>query len=94
MAESSNVDRVRVLWVDAQSTDLLRFCQSNMRPGVTRVGRFVDAVAVRGISADIPFAHAGVNHVRVGVGYRDCSHRTEFQLTISDETSDSRRLPS
>ena len=73
VAESCDIGDVRILRVDAQGADLLRVCQADMRPGVTGVGRFVDTVAVGGVPADIPFAHAGVNDVWIGVGYGDCS---------------------
>src|ERR1700723_1450049 len=55
-----------------------------MRPRVTCISRFVDAVAVRSISAYISLAHTRVNDVRIGVGYRNGSHRTQFQLIIGD----------
>jgi hypothetical protein len=55
-----------------------------MRPCVTRISRFVDTVTVRSISAYISVAHTRVNDVRIGVGYRNGSHRTQCQLIISD----------
>src|SRR5271170_115153 len=57
-----------------------------MCPRVTRIGRFVDTVAVRSISAYICLAPTGGNDVRIGVGYRNGSHRTQFQLIIGNRS--------
>ena len=84
MAQRCHVDQVRVLRVDADHADLLRVLQTDVRPGLACVQRLVNAVAVRGIAADRALACAHINHVVVGVRYRNRSDGTEVDVPVGD----------
>ena len=84
VAERGDVDDVGILRMDADAADLLGVGESDVFPGAAGVGRFVDTVAVRGIAADAAFAHAGVDHVGIGIGYGDCADRAGLELAVGD----------
>jgi len=58
-------DAIRIFWIDSQLRDLLTVAQSEMRPRLACVSRFINAVADRKIRPMQSFAAADVNHVRV-----------------------------
>ncbi len=66
VAESSDVDEIRVGGVDADLADVAGALQPEVAPGAAGVGGAVDAVAVGDVAADGRFAHRGVDDVRIG----------------------------
>ena len=75
MPENGGVDHVRILRMDADARNMAPLFEPNVRPGLTRVGGFPHAVAVRHVAADGFFAGADVDHVRVGVADGDGADR-------------------
>src|ERR1051325_5081723 len=63
--ERRDVDDIRVARVNAHAPYLPRVFEAHALPGLARVGRFVDAVAVRDIAANRRLAHADIDDVRV-----------------------------
>ena len=68
--------------MDAQAPDIARVCKPQMRPGLTPVGRLVDAIAVRDIAADGRLAHADIDDIGIGIGHRHSTHRRGLKKTI------------
>ena len=66
MAEDGDEQPVRIAWIDDDLRDLLAVAQAEMRPRLSGVGGFVDAVARREIGTLQPFAAAHVDDVRIG----------------------------
>ena len=56
--------------VDDDLRNVCRVGEADVRPGLSRVGRLVDAVPGREVAADARFAGADIDHARVGVGDR------------------------
>ena len=65
MAECGDEEAVRILRIDGNLGDLLGVAKAEVRPGLARVGRLVDAVADREVGARQAFAAADVDDVRV-----------------------------
>src|SRR5439155_67365 len=63
----SDENAVGIFRVDENRGDLLGVPQTEMRPGFSRVGGFVNAIAGREIGALQSLAAANVNDVRIGV---------------------------
>src|SRR5882724_4117650 len=63
-------DFIGIAWIDGQLRNLLTIAQAKMRPGLARVGGFVNAIADREIRPMQPLTTADINHVRVRRGYR------------------------
>ncbi len=84
MAHGRDVDDVGILGVHANRADLERVIQTKVLPGFARVVRFINAVAMRGIAADIGLTHADVDNV--GVGFRDAdgADGSGFELAVRD----------
>src|SRR5882724_349464 len=80
-------DFIGIAWIDGQLRNLLTIAQAKMRPGLARVGGFVNAIADREIRPMQPLTTADINHVRVRRGYRYRADRAGG-LVIKD------RLPS
>ncbi len=45
MASDRNKDAVRIFWIDSQLRNLLTITQSEMRPSLAGVSRFINAIA-------------------------------------------------
>src|SRR5579875_847175 len=84
VAQCRYVDQVGIVRMDAYLGDVTRVRQAEVRPGLTCVGRFIDAVAMRDVAANGCLAHANVDDVRVrgGDGYR--ANRGAFEKAIGD----------
>ncbi len=65
MPLSRDKEAIGIFGIDDDGCNLLRVAQSEMLPGTTRVGRFVDAVAYGEIGAAQAFAAADVDRVRI-----------------------------
>src|SRR5262249_52670671 len=74
MTERCRVDQIGIFGVNTNPPDDTRIFKTRPLPGLARVRRFVDAVAVREIAADAGFTHSDVNGIRIGFGNRDRSH--------------------
>ena len=61
--------------INRELRDLLSIAQTEMRPGFSRVDRFVDTVTERKIGAMQTFAAADVDHVRIGNGNSERADR-------------------
>jgi len=70
MTSDSNEESIRISRIDRELRHLLSIAQSQMRPGFSRVRRFVNAITDRKIRPMQPFAAADVNNLRIG--NRDC----------------------
>ena len=66
---------VGVVRINDDRADVPRIRQAYIRPRLSRIERFVYAVAVGNIAADASFARARINYVRVGFGNGDASNR-------------------
>ena len=83
MAEHGDEETVRILRVDDDLRNLLAVAKTEVRPGLARVGRFVDAVAGRQIRPLQPFPAADVNDVRIRRGHRQRADRSR-RLIVED----------
>ena len=84
VAEGGHPDDVRVVGVDADLADLAGLAQAGVAPGAAGVGAAVDAVAVGDVGADGRLAGAGVDHVGVGRGDGQRSHRGGGEEAVGD----------
>ena len=75
VAQCRHVDEVGVVRMHADAADVPRVAEPQVTPGLAAVGRPVDAVAVRQVAPDGGLARTDVQHIRVGVGYREGAHR-------------------
>ena len=64
-------DSIRVARIDGDLRNLLPIAQAKMRPRLSRVRRFVDAVADRKVGTLQAFAAADVNDIRIRRRHRD-----------------------
>jgi len=60
MAERGDENDVRIRGIDADPSDGLRIGESNVLPGLARVGRLVHAIALHDVAAKFRLAHADV----------------------------------
>lgn len=88
MAESADVDDLRISRVNYDSTDLAGILQAYVRPRRAAVGRFVNAVAGRQVGSNVGFAGAGIDRLRVGWCKRDGPDRANG-LVVKDWPPDS-----
>ena len=58
VAESRNIDAIRIGGIDDDAADLARVFETDVGPGFARVGGFEDADAVRMLAADVRLAGA------------------------------------
>jgi hypothetical protein len=65
MTDYGNKDAVWIFWIDGQLRDLLTVAQSEMRPRLSGVSRFINAVADRKVRPMQSFTAANVNDVRI-----------------------------
>src|SRR5579859_2779239 len=63
MPERRDVNDVWVRGMNNDVADVARVFEADVRPSLSSVSRFVDAVAERNIAADARLARAGINHV-------------------------------
>ena len=75
VSERGNVDDVRILWTDADASDLPGVSESDVLPRFACVSGFEDTVAVRDIPANGRFTGADVDDVGVGLAYGDRADR-------------------
>ena len=71
VAQSGNVEEIGVGRVHADAGDVAGVAKTEVGPGLAAVDGAVDAVAVADVAADLGLAHAGVDHVGVGLGGGD-----------------------
>src|ERR1035438_2719227 len=82
MAESSDVDDVGIPGMHADRADVKSILQADVLPGFARVTGFINAVAMRGITADIRLTHADIDDVRIRFRDSDGAHRSGFELSV------------
>jgi hypothetical protein len=70
--------------MDADFRDGVGVGEADVRPGLARVGRLVDAVAGHDVAANARFAHADVNDVGIRFGDSDGADRRALQLSVGD----------
>jgi hypothetical protein len=75
MAKRCNVYHVRITGVNPDPGYVTGVFQAQMLPGLAGVGSLVDTVSVGDVSSYASLTHAGVDHVVVRLGHRDCSYR-------------------
>jgi len=76
MPFSGNEYAVGISWINEDRCDLLRVAKTEMRPGFSGVGGFVDAIACCEIGALQSFAAARVDNVRIGRSNGEVRRRT------------------
>ena len=74
MPQGRYVDNVRVVRMDANTRDVARVLQPEVRPGLAAIGGFVYTIAVRHIEANAGFTHTGIDDIGVGVGDSQSAH--------------------
>ena len=84
VAQGCHVDQIGVLRVDADFADVAGFFEADVAPARTAVGRFVDAVAIGDIEADIGLAGAGVKNVGVGLGQSQSTDGGGGEVAVRD----------
>src|SRR6266576_6644373 len=75
MSEHGGNELVGITRMDDEGRDLLAIAQAKMRPGLARVGRFVDAVAHRQVGTMQALAAGYVDDVGIGGSDGDGSNR-------------------
>src|SRR5579875_429142 len=66
MSQRRNIDDIRIFGMNQNFPDRARVAQSDVFPGLSRVDRLVDAVALCDIAAQGRLAGAHVNHIGIG----------------------------
>ena len=62
---------------------MLGHVQTDLFPGLAGIGRFINTVAVMcHHTPDRMLAHPDINHIRIALGYRDRSDRSELEVLI------------
>ena len=84
MSEGGDVDDVGVLGVDPDAADVLGVRETEVLPALAAVRGFVDAVSGREIPAQTALSHSDVDHVRLGRGHGDRSHRARFEEAVGE----------
>ena len=96
VAHRGDEHAVGVARVDDDVADLLRVVEAEMLPAVAAVGRAIHARAVGQIFAQLRFAGADLDHVRIGRRDGDRADRGDVGLAVGDVApglSAVRRLP-
>ena len=75
MPGHSHEKPVSIFWIDSQLRDLLTVAQSQMRPRLASISRFVNAIPDRKIGPMQSFTAADVNNVRICRRNRDRADR-------------------
>ena len=84
-ALSRDKDDVRVLRVDDDPRDVLRFVEPHLLPRLAGVGRAIHTVAVvRHNAANGMFAHPDIDDVRVALGDGDRTDRAGLEIAVRD----------
>jgi hypothetical protein len=82
--ERRDIDDVGIGRVNADLRDRIDVLESDMRPRLPRVARFVDAIAWHDVAADARLAHADEDDVRIGFGNRHGADRGAVDLAVGD----------
>src|SRR5882724_2682886 len=90
MAKSSDINDIGILRGDEDLGDVLRVFESDARPGLTGVERFVHSVAVGNVAANAGFTGADVKDVGIGRRYRDGADRHDPGLVSERQPGSSR----
>ena len=84
MPDRRDVHDIGVRGVDAHSPDLAAVGEPYVLPCLAGVGRLVDPISRREVSAKAPFAHPDIDNVRVGLSNRHGADRTGFEERVRD----------
>src|ERR1022692_3106900 len=76
MAESSHENDIGIIRINDDFADGARVGEANILPGLARVERLVDSVALRNVAAYAGFARAHINNVVIGIGHRQAADRS------------------
>ena len=82
MPEHRRIDEVGIGGMHADAADDLRVSESGMGPGLARVSRLVDAVALHDVAPQRHLAHPDVDHVRLRFRHRDGPDRRTPDLAV------------
>ncbi len=82
VAERGHIQRVGIGWVDADLADVTGRLEAKVLPRLAGIGRAIHAVAVGDVGTDAAFAHADVQHVRVGRRNGDRADRGALEEAI------------
>ncbi len=74
MAESSHENDIWIIGIDDDFADGAAVVQADVLPGLARVERLVDSIALGDVAADAGFAGADVDGVAVGTGDRQAAN--------------------
>jgi len=85
LVESDSQEEKGGLFVSSDAGDMLRRSQSHVLPGFSGIGRFVNAISMRGHdTSGSMFAHAYVDNIRIAFGDGDGTDRACFEITIGN----------
>ena len=84
VAESGDINAVGIGRVDDDAADLARAFETDMGPGLARVGGFEHADAVGVLAADIGLAGADIDDVRVRGSHRDGADGADRDALVAD----------
>src|SRR5215469_16892490 len=82
MAEGGDVHGVRIFGMDADFADMPAVFESDVLPGPSTVGGFVDAVTVGHVVANATLAGTHVQHVGVGLRYCNRADRRGAEIPV------------
>src|SRR2546421_2797186 len=74
MTGDGDQDVIGIARIDCDLRNLLPIAQPEMRPGLPRIDRFVDAVSYRKVRTLQSFTAANINNIRIGSRDRDASN--------------------
>ncbi len=92
VAERSNENDIGIRGMDDDGADVACVFEADVGPGLSGIGRFVNAIAERNIAADARFAGAGVDHVGIGVSNGDGADRGRWAAYQRADPRRCRRL--
>jgi len=84
MPQRRHVDDIRVARMNPNLTDMMAVAQAHILPGLSAVGRLVDAVSPADIQPDRRLPCPRVDHVRVRLRYRNRAHRRDVEIAVAD----------
>ena len=92
MAQRGHIHDVRVHRMDADAGDRLGIREAHLAPGLPAVAASIDAVALGDAAAQLRFAAADEDDVRVGLRHRDRADRGTRDLAVGHRKPGSSRI--
>ena len=85
MSERRHINQVRIFWIHPHARNLPGIFEADVLPRLSRVHRFIHAVAIRHIAPNVILAGSHIDDVGIGFGNSDVTDRRGAEaLPIGD----------